>query len=128
MANVEETIKALEICSQTGWCKGQNGCPYWQDDLDGMDQIDNCKRMLSDALKLIEDLQERIAIMEEGWHSVKDKLPKDGQKVLLYYPPMEMTVDVFRAGEVPGFEDTGFLWDNMMWHWIPEEPKEGEQE
>ena len=102
----------------------------WIDEMD-----ERATKIACDALaviheqqKTIEDLQERIAIMEEGWHSVKDKLPKDGQKVLLYYPPMEMTVDVFRAGEVPGFEDTGFLWDNMMWHWIPEEPKDGDQE
>ena len=54
----EEVKKGLKICIM-GNMDNCRGCPYFKDE--------NCDcEMLADALELINGLEERIAIMEEG--------------------------------------------------------------
>ena len=59
MSSSEKVIKGLEICSKIGWCEGNNGCPYWREDLQGQEQIDLCKEMLSGALELLKEKERK---------------------------------------------------------------------
>ena len=61
MNSSEKVIQGLEICSKVGWCEGDNGCPYWREDLYGPDQFDLCKEMLSDALDLLKEQEKEIS-------------------------------------------------------------------
>lgn len=64
MKTLEEIKKALRICSGDKPCWEDNGedCPYFNDD--------NCQYDIErDALEIIENLEERIAIMMEGSES-----------------------------------------------------------
>lgn len=58
MADREKVISGLEICSHIGWCEGGNSCPYWRDDLEGKEQFDLCKSLLTDALELLKEQEE----------------------------------------------------------------------
>lgn len=56
---IEELKKALDICANGMKSCSKSGCPYFGDD--------NCQRDIAAyALELIDNLEERIAIMEEG--------------------------------------------------------------
>lgn len=75
---------------------------------------------VKDAIKAIEDLEERIAIMSEGgWISVKDKLPDQRIGVLVYCPEYN---NVF-AGELNDYLKKGqwYFFDDEIKHPIKDE-------
>ena len=71
--------KGLECCIESDReCVCPDDCPYDDDD------NDVCEALVKvDALKLIEELEERVAIMEENrrWISTDDRMPRIGQRV-----------------------------------------------
>lgn len=78
MEKAERVKKALRVCSEDGYCKGK-GCPY-EGQCEGGVELDK------DALEVIENLEERIAIMEEGkWISTKDRFPAEEEEMCLIY-------------------------------------------
>lgn len=66
MADPEKVIKALSICSKTGWCENNTDCPYFDSDKES--HFEDCKRMLKDALELLKE-QELIKSKTGKWIS-----------------------------------------------------------
>lgn len=82
MKSIDEIKKGLAVCAADvadGIC-WDKGCPYSDDD--------DCQTHIAqDALEAIENLEERIAIMEEGgetivWHKWPDEVPEQYVSVL----------------------------------------------
>lgn len=53
MINLEKVIKALTICSKTGWCENNTDCPYFDSEKES--HFEDCKQMLKDALELLKE-------------------------------------------------------------------------
>ena len=71
MADREKTIKALTICSKTGWCENNTNCPYFDSEKES--HFEDCKQMLKDALKLLKEQEPRVMALEEvKKHNNKD--------------------------------------------------------
>ena len=70
----EKAIKGLEICSHIGWCVGDNDCPYWRNDLEGKEQFDLCKSMLSDVLTLMKEQKVQIKTRDESLEKAREEI------------------------------------------------------
>lgn len=57
MDKLDKVIKALSICSKTGFCEGNNGCPYWKE---SDWHFDDCKQMAKDALELLKEQKQIV--------------------------------------------------------------------
>ena len=107
--------------------------------VDGFVECCTSDKLIHDLLKavarLIEDQEERIAIMSEGglWIPVKERLPEenispithDYTEVVCYTTFGD--VRVYKFGEGHFFKGPGVM-DHLVTHWqyLPEPPKEGE--
>lgn len=130
MKTPEDIKKALECCSKA------------EDFLDCMELVLDCPyvvrgehdcmdRLARDALTYIQQLESQIA--DNGkkvprWISVKERLPKDGQKVIAAFRDGEgVIVDQARYsnGEFD-FANWAYVWHENITHWMPmpEPPKE----
>lgn len=58
MADREKVIKALTICSKTKWCENNTDCPYFDSEKES--HYEDCKQMLKDALKLLEEQKQTL--------------------------------------------------------------------
>lgn len=121
MADREKVIKGLECCRR-GFCFS---CPY----NDGVDENVECKqRWADDALSLLK-------AQENGWISVKDRLPNSNRFVLVCNDDGHMMIAQY-------IEETAQwqykyinydvdVWDDeeqgpvCYWAYLPEPPKEG---
>lgn len=124
MADIEKVKKALQICVLNDWDHCHE-CPYWDEDCDD--------EFHKDILEVIEGLEERIAIMQEGgWRKVEDGLPDEYLDVWVYTTSMK----VKSGSRVNSYWYLNGLIseidDNYVTHWQykhnPDPPKEGEQE
>lgn len=83
--------------------------------------------ILNEAADKIEALDERVAIMSEphGWISVSDKLPEEGQEVVIHIGDDNELVRFWNYRWVG--QEEWFILD-LPTHWmpLPEPPKEGE--
>lgn len=71
MDKLDKVIKALSICSKTGFCEGNNGCPYWKE---SDWHFDDCKQMSKDALKLLKEQKQIVRCKDcMWWHPDKHK-------------------------------------------------------
>lgn len=122
MKTHEEIKKALEHCGADKPC---GECPYRK-------EVDSCIGMIArDALSYIRQLENQIADLGKKvprWISVKERLPKDGQKVIAAFRDGGgVIVDQARYsnGEFD-FADWAYVWDENITHWtpLPEPPKE----
>lgn len=82
--------------------------------------------------QLAEWLEELQRYKERAWISVKDRLPEEGEKVLIYTKTDITTFGLYTKnygfGKREGFEcGDGFMWMNTSSHWmpLPEPPEEG---
>lgn len=124
MKTPEEIKKALECCGADKPCRACRECPY-------RPEIDSCSRMARDALSYIRQLENQIADLGKKvprWISVKERLPKDGQKVIAAFRDGgDVIVDQARYsnGEFD-FANWAYVWDENITHWMPmpEPPKE----
>ena len=82
-----------------------------------------------EVLKLIEEQEERIAIMSEGglWIPVTDRLPQDDEDVLVWVNGTHRDM-AYRDEGVWYDEEHNHLKNITHWMPLPEPPKEGEAE
>lgn len=122
MKTHEEIKKALECCAADELC---GECPYHP-------EVNSCIGMIArDALDYIRQLESQIADIGKKvprWISVKERLPKDGQKVIAAFRDGEgVIVDQARYsnGEFD-FANWAYVWHENITHWMPmpEPPKE----
>ena len=121
MKTPEEIKKALECCGYFCSCKT---CAYFGDELCVV-------RLERDALSYIQQLESQIAEVGKKvpkWSSVKERLPKDGQKVIAAFRNEGgVIVDQARysIGEFD-FANWAYVWHENITHWMPmpESPKE----
>ena len=122
MKTHEEIKKGLECCAAVELCEE---CPYHP-------EVDSCIGMIArDALFYIRQLENQVADLGKKvprWISVKERLPKDGQKVIAAFRDGEgVIVDQARYsnGEFD-FANWAYVWDENITHWMPmpEPPKE----
>lgn len=121
MKTPEEIKKGLAACKVEGDCDRGN-CPYYSLG-SGMKCI---PAMTADALAYIQELEAKVP----KWISVEERLPEDGQKVLVCGTRKGMQVGTFR-GLVHPFDARGWWWkkgtrlDVTHWMPLPESLKEG---
>lgn len=123
MKTPEEIKNALNNCGGSGGCKS---CPYYVG-------VELCIGMImGDALTYIQQLENQVADLGKKvpkWISVKEQLPKDGQKVIASFRN-EGGVIVDQARHSNGefdFANWAYVWHENITHWMymPEPPKEG---
>lgn len=122
MKTHEEIKKTLECYADYAPC-GECPCRL---------EVDSCIGMIAqDALSYIQQLESQIADLGKKvprWIGVKERLPKDGQKVIAAFRNEEgMIVDQTRYsnGEFD-FANWAYVWDENITHWmpLPQPPKE----
>ena len=114
MPDREKVIRWLECCiADYGTYDCEHDCPYGKTyECLSQDREGVSLQMLCDALELLKD---------EGWISVKDRLPKIGAKCLVYADG-KMTV----AKHIANNDWITGVWFPVPTHWmpLPEPPKE----
>lgn len=124
MKTPEEIKNGLIHCSEIGCV----GCPYHDEDCSPHNPFQKCA---DDALMLIRQLENQIADLGKKvprWINVKERLPKDGQKVIAAFRDGGgVIVDQARYsnGEFD-FANWAYVWHENITHWtpLPEPPKE----
>lgn len=117
MKTPDETKKGLECCG--GDCfNGNEECPYDKDDL--KENISCIRWMSKDALAYIQQLEAQVP----KWISVKERLPDEGEKVLVWHPDRTVRISTFRFGR--WWDRRGYYIGFRVIYWmpLPEQPKE----
>ena len=121
MKTHEDIKKGLECCAADEPC---GECPYHP-------EVDSCIGMIArDALSYIRQLENQVADLGKKvpkWISVKERLPKDGQKVIATFRN-EGGVIVDQAKYSNGefdFANWAYVWDENITHWMPIPSTEG---
>ena len=121
MKTPEGIKRALECCSKAEDFMDcmELDCPYVI-----RDKYDCMNVMSADALTYIQQLENQIADLGKKvprWISVKERLPKDGQKVIAAFRDGEgVIVDQARYsnGEFD-FANWAYVWHGNITHWMP---------
>ena len=132
MKSPKEIKTGLEHCTNSG--NGCFECPYSDD---GFSATIECKLQIDrDALEYIEQLEERIAIMEESevWIPVEERLPKESGTYLAVVREdringndSQTIVSIRDYMKAYGMFNT--LIDDTITHWMPlPKPPKGERE
>ena len=132
MSRLIEGLESIKVLFDTKAKQSENA-GYWKDFAgiiaDAISTITEKTQRIENMETMIEDMEERIAIMtEQGlWIPVTDRLPQDDEDVLVWVNGTHRDM---------AYRDEGVWYDeehnhlNNITHWmpLPEPPKEGEAE
>lgn len=121
MTTPDVVMRGLICCKFGGMC---GECPYNLDDEQNEIDIEDCTKALAED---VYDYIKQLVTNTPRWISVKNELPKLGQKVIAVFTDGDkQIVDQARYSD-GGFDFASWDYVKTVTHWqpMPEPPKEG---
>ena len=130
MSRLIEGLESIKVLFDTKAKQSENA-GYWKDFAgiiaDAISTITEKTQRIENMETMIEDMEERIAIMTEHglWIPVTDRLPQDDEDVLVWVNGTHRDM-AYRDEGVWYDEEHNHLKNITHWMPLPEPPKEGE--